>query len=198
MEKDGQETKRRKLVSYDNDNDGRMTMRASSNNIARRTISHRGTVTNNKGTIISGGGNNDEKAGLTPVESLVSGMTAGAVSSLCTYPLDMARAQLAVLRKKKKPTTITTAGRGGGGVPISPLNGQLGIGASASTKSKNGILHLLSQSHRRSGLPGLYRGITPTILGILPYSGVAFTINEQAKRRITTVMGREPTTMERL
>lgn len=188
-------------MSYDNDDDGRVAMRASSNNIARRTISHRGTVTNNKGTIISGGGNNDEKAGLTPVESLVSGMTAGAVSSLCTYPLDMARAQLAVLRKKKKPTittTAATAGRGGGGVPISPLDGQLGIGASASTKSKNGILHLLSQSHRRSGLPGLYRGITPTILGILPYSGVAFTINEQAKRRITTVMGREPTTMERL
>ena len=140
MEKDGQETKRRKLVSYDNDDDGRMAMRDSSNNIARRTISHRGTVTNNKGTIILGGGNNDEKAGLTPVESLVSGMTAGAVSSLCTYPLDMARAQLAVLRKKKKPTTITTAATaatGGGGVPISPLDGQLGIGASASTKSKN-------------------------------------------------------------
>mmetsp|Transcript_15318 Transcript_15318/g.23262 ORF Transcript_15318/g.23262 Transcript_15318/m.23262 type:complete len:512 (+) Transcript_15318:29-1564(+) len=186
-------TKRRKLVSY-NDDDGREALRES--NIGRRTISHRGTVTN-KGPIIPGGNHDEKKAGLTPVESLISGMTAGAVSSLCTYPLDMARAQLAVLRKQKKPTTITATS-----VPISsPLNhGQLGIGGASSTptKSKKGILHLLTQSFQRSGLPGLYRGITPTILGILPYSGVAFTINEQAKRRITTVMGREPTTMERL
>ena len=40
--------------------------------------------------------------GLTPFESLISGMTAGAVSVLATYPLDLTRAQLAVLKKKKK------------------------------------------------------------------------------------------------
>ena len=39
---------------------------------------------------------------LTPFESLISGMTAGAVSVLATYPLDLTRAQLAVLKKKKK------------------------------------------------------------------------------------------------
>ncbi len=44
----------------------------------------------------------------------------------------------------------------------------------------------------------MYRGIAPTILGILPYSGVAFTINEQAKRRLARIRGREPTTVERL
>ncbi len=42
------------------------------------------------------------KGGLTPLESLIGGMVAGTVSVLCTYPLDLARAQLAVLRKKKK------------------------------------------------------------------------------------------------
>ena len=40
--------------------------------------------------------------GLTPFESLISGMTAGAVSVMATYPLDLTRAQLAVLKKKKK------------------------------------------------------------------------------------------------
>jgi len=35
-------------------------------------------------------------------------------------------------------------------------------------------------------------------LGILPYSGIAFTINEQAKRQITHIMQREPTTFERI
>jgi Mitochondrial carrier protein len=41
------------------------------------------------------------KWGLTPKESLVSGMMAGVISVFCTYPLDMTRAQLAVLRRHK-------------------------------------------------------------------------------------------------
>ena len=44
------------------------------------------------------------KWGLSPTESLVSGMLAGAVSVCCTYPLDLTRAQLAVLRRKKDPS----------------------------------------------------------------------------------------------
>ena len=43
----------------------------------------------------------DRKWDLSPLESLVAGSTAGAVSVLCTYPLDLTRAQLAVLKKKK-------------------------------------------------------------------------------------------------
>lgn len=42
---------------------------------------------------------NDKKWNLTPMESLFSGSVAGAVSVLCTYPLDLTRAQLAVLKK---------------------------------------------------------------------------------------------------
>ena len=45
---------------------------------------------------------------------------------------------------------------------------------------------------------GLYRGITPTILGILPYAGIAFTLNEQAKRRIQNLTGHDPTTMQKI
>ena len=40
--------------------------------------------------------------GLTPFESLISGSLAGAVSVMATYPLDLTRAQLAVLKKRKK------------------------------------------------------------------------------------------------
>uniref|UniRef100_A0A7S2HJZ8 Mitochondrial carrier protein n=1 Tax=Helicotheca tamesis TaxID=374047 RepID=A0A7S2HJZ8_9STRA len=35
-------------------------------------------------------------------------------------------------------------------------------------------------------------------MGILPYSGIAFTINEQAKREIQHLCKREPTTVERM
>eukprot|EP00986_Skeletonema_menzelii_P014615 scaffold9817_cov154-Skeletonema_menzelii.AAC.9 len=134
------------------------------------------------------------KGGLSPIDSLISGMAAGSISVLCTYPLDLARAQLAVLRKKKKPKDVLAAPN----PARSKTNiDKLGIG-STSQSSRKGIGYVLSNGFQQGGLRGLYRGITPTVLGILPYSGAAFTINEQAKLKITRIMQREPTTIERL
>lgn len=94
------------------------------------------------------------KWGLTPVESLIAGMVAGTVSVVVTYPLDLTRAQLAVLRRHRD------------GIP---------------TKS---FMTVLMENYTNRGLVGLYRGITPTLMGILPYSGVAFTLNEQGKKEV--------------
>ncbi|KAL3802504.1 hypothetical protein HJC23_012523 [Cyclotella cryptica] len=144
------------------------------------TIAKRNSATKSSSTDAQNSG----KAGMTPAESLISGMFAGTVSALCTYPLDLARAQLAVLRKKKPSTT-------GVGVDASNLlKGQL--------RQKKGLGYVLSNTFKQRGFTGLYRGITPTLLGILPYSGIAFTINEQAKRQITHICHREPTTMEKM
>jgi hypothetical protein len=38
------------------------------------------------------------------------------------------------------------------------------------------------------GVVGLFRGITPTLLGILPYSGIAFAFNEQGKRKVCIML----------
>lgn len=50
------------------------------------------------------------------------------------------------------------------------------------------VLTIWSQKNSHSaflqGLVGLFRGITPTVLGILPYSGLAFAFNEQAKQKV--------------
>lgn len=109
--------------------------------------------------------NNDQH--LTPLESLFAGSVAGAVSVTSTYPLDLARAQLAVLMKMKD--------------------------------SRNaGLGSILSSNFRSRGVPGLFRGVTPSLLGIVPYSGVAFAINEQAKRRIRIALERDPTTVEKM
>lgn len=153
--------------------------------------------------------------GLTPFESLISGMTAGAVSVMSTYPLDLTRAQLAVLKKKKKD-------KSGSFVSVLTRNYTEGVGRYSV------CLHILFLGWRfdfrcphgqyifvfyiylfspcmllcmlstLQGMKGLYRGIAPTLLGILPYSGVAFTINEQAKKQIAQVTGREPTMIERM
>jgi Mitochondrial carrier protein len=34
------------------------------------------------------------------------------------------------------------------------------------------------------GIRGLFRGLMPTVIGILPYSGIAFALNEQGKRKV--------------
>jgi len=96
------------------------------------------------------------KWGLSPLESLFAGMAAGVVSVVATYPLDLTRAQLAVLKMKK--------------------------GRSQTNMGFGGVLH---RNYLDRGVTGLFRGITPTLMGILPYSGLAFSFNEQAKRRVS-------------
>ncbi|KAL7451274.1 hypothetical protein ACHAWC_003097 [Mediolabrus comicus] len=170
----------------------------SANYNRHTTLHHRGTIDNPHNTTTTATQHDNKvKGGLSPIDSLISGMAAGSVSVLCTYPLDLARAQLAVLRRKKKPkdnvsgtTTSTSSSK-------LNLNKRLGIGSMKSS-SKKGIGYVLSNGFEQGGIRGLYRGITPTLLGILPYSGTAFMINEQAKLRISHIMQREPTTIERL
>jgi hypothetical protein len=100
------------------------------------------------------------KFGLTPTESLVAGMIAGTVSVMCTYPLDLTRAQLAVLRKHKHHHQQQNQ-----------------------PKTK-GFVRVLLDNYRRGGVLGLFRGMPVTLFGILPYSGIAFALNEQGKREV--------------
>jgi len=181
---------------------GSMTSSISTDTNSTTTLSHRGTIAREATEPHRSSKNNNKQqhqqrlefgkgAGLTPVESLISGMIAGTISVLCTYPLDLARAQLAVLRKKKKPILLPSKD-----VNIAATTAR--TAARQSSSGRHGIGYVLSSTIQRNGIWGLYRGITPTILGILPYSGIAFTINEQAKRQITHMTHREPTTIERL
>ena len=103
----------------------------------------------------SGGPHAGTKHGLTPKESLIAGMVAGTVSASTTYPLDLARAQLAVLRKHTDGSHSTS------------------------------LREILAENYDRRGIPGLYRGISVTLTGILPYAGIAFALNEQGKREVS-------------
>lgn len=95
------------------------------------------------------------KHGLTAIESLVSGMLAGSISVVCTYPLDLARAQLAVLKRKHNAVHSI------------------------------GFLDIFRQNYARCGVTGLFRGLSITLAGMLPYAGIAFALNEQAKREVS-------------
>lgn len=52
--------------------------------------------------------------------------------------------------------------------------------------SSIGVPELLRTVVRQDGFTALYRGVTPSLLGIIPYAGIAFSINEQAKHKVTT------------
>ena len=139
----------------------------------------------------------DRKYGLSPMESLVSGMIAGTVSVICTYPLDLVRAQLAVL-KHNKTSPI-------GSTPQQQVSKNHIVQSVSKAPTQittippnHGFVQVLRDNYVRGGIAGLFRGITPTLFGILPYSGIAFTLNEQGKREIQHIMGRDVTTMERL
>lgn len=94
----------------------------------------------------------DKRQGLSPLESLMGGMIAGTVSVMSTYPLDLVRTQLAVLKKEQAHS--------------------------------NTVATVMSRVYQQQGTTGLFRGIVPSVIGILPYSGIAFALNEQGKRKV--------------
>ena len=178
--------------------------------------------------------------GLTAGESLLAGSVAGATSVVATYPLDLIRAQLAVIKKKRGQKNLGFAGL------LSKLYGEkvrrhtavlvsgccstmlllhsypclefldrmmlddnrswISLSLSVCVSMLHSLIHTQIHVHvdefqmnvPLQGVAGLFRGITPTLLGILPYAGVAFALNDQSKKRIQMTAHREPTTIEKM
>ncbi|KAI4316511.1 hypothetical protein L6164_024491 [Bauhinia variegata] len=104
--------------------------------------------------------------GSGPVVDLLAGSAAGGTSVLCTYPLDLARTKLAYQ---------VTEQRG------SIEEGMKGV---HSQPSSNGIKGVLRSAYKDGGVRGLYRGVGPTLTGILPYAGLKFYMFEELKMHI--------------
>ena len=77
--------------------------------------------------------------------SFISGGLAGMTASAATYPLDLARGRI----------TGKLAGPGG-------------------KKHYKGIVNTVVVTAREEGIRALYKGITPTLLGAMPYEGIKF------------------------
>jgi hypothetical protein len=43
---------------------------------------------------------------------------------------------------------------------------------------------VITDNYKQRGTAGLFRGVTPTLLGIMPYSGIAFALNEQGNESV--------------
>ena len=77
--------------------------------------------------------------------SFLSGGLAGMTASAATYPLDLARGRI----------TGKLAGPGG-------------------KKHYKGIVNTVLTTAREEGVRALYKGVTPTLLGAMPYEGIKF------------------------
>lgn len=101
---------------------------------------------------------------LTPLGCMVSGACSGVLSSLIVFPADTVRRRLQV--KGLVPIVHNGHGRG---------NGLIGAGGSFGE-----TLRIL----RAEGLRGLYRGILPELLKVVPMVSVTFMTYELVLRRL--------------
>ncbi|KAJ4708221.1 Mitochondrial carrier protein [Melia azedarach] len=104
--------------------------------------------------------------GSGPVIDLLAGSVAGGTAVLCTYPLDLARTKLAY-------QVVDTRG-----------SLRTGMRSFCAQPAYSGIKDVLTSVYKEGGMRALYRGVGPTLTGILPYAGLKFYIYEELKRHV--------------
>ncbi|KAM6541837.1 hypothetical protein CsatB_006284 [Cannabis sativa] len=97
---------------------------------------------------------------------LLAGAASGGTAVLCTYPLDLARTRLAY-------QVVDTRG-----------SLEYGTKGFQSQTAYKGIKDVLFSVYKEGGARGLYRGVGPTLIGILPYAGLKFYIYEELKGHV--------------
>ena len=101
-------------------------------------------------------------APLPVARKFASGAAAGALSTVCTYPLDLLRARLAVEKG-------TASFRG-----------------------------MVARAVTEGGPTALFRGVGPTLTGIVPYSGTAWLVKESVGENLPLLTGHSLSTSERV
>ncbi|XP_068236638.1 mitochondrial coenzyme A transporter SLC25A42 isoform X2 [Palaemon carinicauda] len=95
----------------------------------------------------------------------LAGSLAGVTSQFLTYPLDMARARMAVTHKD----------------------------------TYSSLVQVFAKIWKNEGPFTLYRGLTPTLLGVIPYAGTSFGIYETLKNYHSSMSDRDkPNPLERM
>lgn len=120
-----------------------------------------------------GGGASGRASTVSPTWDLLAGAASGFTAVVMTYPLDLVRTRLAW--QMEGPNLARKAGSAAHKHASSTIRGELA--------------NILSQD----GVRGLYYGVSPTLMGILPYAGLKFYVYQSLKQayrsRFTSVPG---------
>ena len=119
----------------------------------------------------AGEGGGEEGGGKRIAVRFIAGSAAGATATTLTYPLDLMRARYAA------SGTVALSTPSGGGF-VKPA---MKVGASASQTGAVPGMSVVSNILRQEGIRGLYGGLTPTLVGIIPYAGISFATFETLK-----------------
>ncbi|MCL7051214.1 hypothetical protein MKW94_009937 [Papaver nudicaule] len=95
-----------------------------------------------------------KKEEISNIATLLIGSAAGAISSTATFPLEVARKQMQV-------------------GAVKALNG---------TQAYKNVLDALVCIFEKEGLPGLYRGLGPSCMKLVPAAGISFMCYEACKK----------------
>jgi solute carrier family 25 (mitochondrial phosphate transporter), member 23/24/25/41 len=102
---------------------------------------------------------------------------AGITSVVMTYPLDITRTRLSV-----QSSSIIR--------PEHALTEPLKL---------PGMFPTIIQIYRKEGgIPALYRGLVPTVMGVAPYVGLNFAVYEHVRKMVTPEGQRDPTAVGKL
>ncbi|KAF8025731.1 hypothetical protein BT93_F2537 [Corymbia citriodora subsp. variegata] len=99
--------------------------------------------------------------GTGPFVDLLAGSASGGTAVLCTYPLDLARTKLAY----QVMDSYSCENR-------------------HSRPRRLKLRNIFRDVYREGGVRAFYRGIGPTLVGILPYAGLKYYIYEELKLKI--------------
>lgn len=121
---------------------------------------------------------------VSPLVDLLAGSAAGASAVMITYPLDLVRTRLAYQSESGKRHSNDVL-----------VNDRANSHATASTSTlppksqrflpqtpTSTIRGVIASTLKQEGFLGLYRGIGPTLAGILPYAGLKFYVYQSLKQ----------------
>ncbi len=143
---------------------------------------------------------------VSPLLDLVAGSAAGATAVLLTYPLDLVRTRLAYGAETAPSSSAATASAperhpggavSGGALRSGPPGNVAAAGAAGAasaarpTARRLTIRQVLRTTLAEEGLAGLYRGIGPTLVGILPYAGLKFYVYQSLKQQFREATSRD-------
>ncbi|KAL3135340.1 hypothetical protein ABBQ32_007532 [Trebouxia sp. C0010 RCD-2024] len=123
---------------------------------------------------------------VSPLIDLLAGSGAGASAVMITYPLDLVRTRLAFQSESGKDHSAE---------PAAANRASSHASATTSASSQRPVLErliprspsstirgVIASTVKQEGFLGLYRGIGPTLAGILPYAGLKFYVYQSLKQ----------------
>jgi len=127
---------------------------------------------------------------LTTPLRLTAGAMAGITSVVMTYPLDITRTRLSV--QSSSLATIRHP------APTNP-NSLPTPSAKPAPVKLPGMFPTIAKIYRtEGGIPALYRGLLPTVLGVAPYVGLNFAVYEHVRKLVTPQGQKNPTAVGKL